>query len=201
MRVGCALIALVIVPLLVPAFVTAGDEHPDFSGTWLLNEELSDDARKLVREAILARRGQGMGEPGRGRPGGPGGDRGSWSRMGEMRDRMRQMEEGIQRLTIAQSESEMTIRNAIDREYVIFADSRKRTRKGAFGPVETQATWKKRSLVIIDEPEQGAMVTRTYFYRRDDPHLYVMVKVEGRGPVFEYQRVYDRAAEESPEKP
>ena len=95
----------------------------------------------------------------------------------------------------------MTIRNAVDREYVVVADGRKHTREGAFGPVETQSKWKKRSLVIIDKPERGAMVTRTYFYRRDDPRLYVMVKVEGRGPVFEYQRVYDRAVVEDPQEP
>jgi hypothetical protein len=201
MRIRWRRITLVIALLLVPAFVAAGDEHPDFSGTWLLNEELSDDAREKIREAIVARRRGGMGEPGRGRPGGPGGGEGGWSRMGEMRDRMRKMEEGIQRLTIAQSASELTIRNAIDREYAIVADGRKRSREGAFGSVESQATWKKRSLVIVDRPEQGAMVTRTYFYRRNDPHLYVMVKVEGRGPIFEYQRVYDRAATEDPEKP
>jgi hypothetical protein len=201
MRTGWGLITLVVLLLFVPGLVAAGDEHPDFSGTWLLNEELSDDAREKIREAIVARRQQGMGEPGRGRPGGPGGGRGGWSRMGEMRDRMRKMEEGIQRLTIAQSASELTIRNAIDREFAILTDGSKRTREGAFGSVETHAKWKKRSLVIIDEPEQGARVTRTYFYRRNDPHLYVMVKVEGRGPVFEYQRVYDRAAQEDPEKP
>jgi len=200
-RIGFGLIALLVLALLVPASAGAGDERPDFSGTWLLNEELSDDARKLVRDAIRARRGQGMGEPGRGDPGGAGGRTGAWSRMGEMRERMREMEEGIQRLTIVQSASELTIRNAIDREHVIVADGQKRTREGAFGSVETQARWKKRSLVIVDKPEQGATVTRTYFYRRDDPHLYVMVKVEGRGPVFEYQRVYDRAALEEPEKP
>lgn len=198
MRIGSGLIALVVLALLVSASAASGEDHPDLSGTWLLNEELSDDARKLVRDAIRSRRGQGMGEPGRG---GPGGGTGAWSRMGEMRERMRQMEEGIQRLTIVQSASEVTIRNAIDREHVIVADGQKRTREGAFGSVETQARWKKRGLVIVETPEQGATVTRTYFYRRDDPRLYVMVKVEGRGPVFEYQRVYDRAAVEDPEGP
>jgi xanthine/CO dehydrogenase XdhC/CoxF family maturation factor len=180
-------------PLLAVALATAfagAGERPDFTGGWRLNEELSDDARQKLREAFVARmRDRGPG----GRRGAPGGRR---RPAGEMRDRLRRMEKGIQRLTIAHDEDAVVIRNAIDREHRVVADGRTRTREGGFGPVETRAEWKRRSLVIVDRPEQGAVVTRTYFHRRDDPHLYVNVKVEGRGPVFEYLRVYDRVEEE-----
>jgi len=183
--------------LLAASALAADGKRPDFSGAWQLNEELSDDIRAKMRDAIRSRmRGGGMG--GRGGPGG-GGDRGG--RMGQARDRMRQMQEGMQRLKIAQTESEMIVVNAIDREQRFFTDGRRQTREGGFGPVEFEANWKKRSLVVIEKPEaEGAIVTRSYFFRRDDPHLYVHVKVEGRGPVFEYQRVYDRSEPSGPEE-
>jgi hypothetical protein len=179
----------------------ASDEHPAFSGNWRLNEELSDDARERMRETMRARRRGDFGRPGGGSPGEPAAGTESWRRAGEMRDRLRQMEEGIRRLRIEQSASEMIIRNALDREQKFILDGQARTRQGGFGPVETRAAWKRRSLVITDTPERGARVTRTYFFKRDDPHLYVMTKVEGRGPVFDYQRVYDRVSEEGSEEP
>jgi hypothetical protein len=190
-------VLFVVCGLLLAATTFAADKtRPNFSGTWQLNEELSDDIREKIGEAIRARmRGGGMG--GRGGPGGPPDGGG---RMGQARERMKQMQEGMQRLTIAQTESELTVTNAIDREQRFFTDGRKQTREGGFGPVEFEATWKKRSLVVIEKPEaEGATVTRTYFFRRDDPHLYVNVKVEGRGPVFDYQRVYDRTPQEEPQ--
>lgn len=185
--------------LLAATAVAADKERPDFSGAWELNGELSDDIREKMGEAIRARmRGGGMG--GMGGRGGPGGPEGG-GRMGQARERMKQMQEGMQRLTIVQTESVMTVTNAIEREQRIFTDGRTQTREGGFGPVEFEANWKKRKLIVIEKPEtQGATVTRTYFFRRDDPHLYVNVKVEGRGPVFDYQRVYDRTRTEEPRK-
>jgi hypothetical protein len=181
--------------LLAATALAADKARPDFSGTWQLNEQQSDDIREKIREAIRARmRGGGMG--GRGGPGEPGGG----GRMGQARERMRRMQEGMQRLTIAQTESEMTVTNAVERKQSFFTDGRTQTREGGFGPVKFEANWKKRSLVVIEKPEtEGATVTRTYFFRRDDPHLYVNVKVEGRGPVFDYQRVYDRTRPQEPQ--
>ncbi len=108
------------------------------------------------------------------------------------RDRMRRMEQGSQTLTILHVEPELTIRTADDRERLIYTDGRKQARTSGVGPVETRAKWKKGKLVVRDRMETGMTITRTFFYVPEDPHLYVDTEIEGRGPSFRFQRVYDR---------
>ena len=56
-------ILLLALALLLPAAaMAAGSERPDFSGTWELNEELSENPREKMMEA---RGGRGGGELGR----------------------------------------------------------------------------------------------------------------------------------------
>lgn len=170
----------------IPGEVGAGRDVSDFSGNWQLNEDLSEDPRSEMRERMEARGGgMGRGGGGMGRGGGMGDPE-------AMRDRMRRMEQGSKTLTILHVEPELTVRTADDRERVIYTDGRKQVRTGGVGPVETRAKWKKGKLVVRDRMETGMTITRTFFYVPEDRHLYVDTEIEGRGPSFRLQRVYDR---------
>ncbi len=124
----------------IPGEVGAGRDVCDFSGTWQINKDLSEDPRAKMQQRTQSRRGGGMGSGGGGR--GPG--------MGDpqaARDRMRRMEEGSRTLTILHVEPELTIRTADDRERLLYTDGRKQQRTGGIGPVETRAKWKKTRLI------------------------------------------------------
>ncbi len=178
----------------IPGEVGAGRDVSDFSGTWQLNEDLSEDPQSKMRERMESRRAGGMG-PGGGRMGRGGGSRGRGPGGGDpgvTRDRMRRMEQGSETLTILHVEPQMMILTADDRERLIYTDGRKQMRTGGVGPVETRAKWKKDKLIVRDRMETGRTITRTFFYLPQDPHLYVDTEIEGRGPSFRLQRVYDR---------
>ena len=178
----------------IPGEVGAGHDVSDFSGTWQLNEDLSEDPRSEMRDRTQSRRGGGMGRGGGGMGRG-GGGMGRGSGMGDpeaMRDRMRRMEQGSKTLRILHVEPQMTVHTADDREQLIYTDGRKQERTGGVGPVETRGKWKKGKLVVQDRMETGMTITRTFFYVPQDPHLYVDMEIEGRGSSLRFQRVYDR---------
>ncbi len=178
----------------IPGEVGAGRDVSDFSGTWQLNEDLSEDPRSKMGER-MGRGGGGMGRGGGGMGRGGGGMGRGGGGMGDpepMRDRMRRMEQGSETVTILHVEPQMTIRTADGRERLIYTDGRKQERTGGVGPVETRAKWKKDRLIVRDRMETGMTITRTFFYVPEDRHLYVDTEIEGRGPSFRFQRVYDR---------
>ncbi len=120
-------VGILVLLVSIPGDVGAGREVPDFSGSWQLNEELSEDPRSKMRqrrESTGGGLGSGRGGMGRG------------SGMGDpeaMRDRMRRMEQGSKTLTILHVEPQMTIRTADDRERGLHTDGRKQGRTGGGG--------------------------------------------------------------------
>ncbi len=186
-RGGCAAPRAIALLVLGLAFAPSGADtaRPDLSGNWQLDKELSDDPRAKIREAIEARRAAGGGGSRAGQPGG-------FRRLSELRRRMEQLEQGMQRLTISQSAAEVVIRNADDREQKLVPDGQSRIREGGFGPVETRAEWTSGGLVVTDRGQGGGTVSRTYAFKPTDPHLHVMLRIEGRGPAIDYHQVYAR---------
>ena len=180
-------LVLLFLLMPIPGLAQAGRNVSDFSGTWQLDENLSEDPQAAMSGKIESR---GGGGPGRG-----GGGMGRGSGMGDpqaMRDRMKRMARGSETLTILHVEPEVTIRTADDRERKIYTDGRKQQRTGGVGPVETRSRWKKRKLVVRDRMETGTTITRTFFYQEEDPHLYVDTEIKGRGRTIRFRRVYDR---------
>ena len=61
------------------------------------------------------------------------------------------------------------------------------------GAVELSSQWASGEFFVTRAVEGGGKVTEIYYRQRDDPHLYVVVRVQG-GPVrrkIEFRRVYD----------
>ena len=99
----------------------------NIAGSWKLNPEESDDARKKMQEA----RGGGRGSGPAGGRGGMGGGRGGYggrSRSGqseEDRARMQELVSPASMITIAQKEPEIDLTDDQDRKRAFFTDGRK----------------------------------------------------------------------------
>ena len=221
LRPGALLSALLLVAAAgLPA---AGDpaEHNDITGTWQLNEELSENPRDKMREAMSSRggrgggRGGGFGGPGGGGGfgggrggggrgggfGGPGGGRGPGGAGGanreEMQERMRALEESFQVLEINHQEPEMLVRYGEERQETIYTDGRAFDRTVGRGElVEATAKWKGKERIVVKAEGERGKVTETWEWVADAGQLWLTVKVSGSGrmPDFEYRRVYDPVA-------
>jgi hypothetical protein len=61
------------------------------------------------------------------------------------------------------------------------------------GAIETSSVWQGGEFVVTRAVDGGGKITEIYYRQMDDPHLYVVVRVQG-GPIrrrIEFRRVYD----------
>jgi len=215
---------LVLFPSPAPASESDQNERPNFSGTWQLNEEMSENPREKMGEAMRSRRGgmgggrmgggprgggMGGGPRGGGMGGGPmGGGMGGGPKgggMGEMRERMQALEERIKLLEIRHDDPVLAVRydsDDSDSEQPICTDGRSFSMENQMGEVvEAKAKWKKNQRIVVTmEREQGGKVTETYELVpvAQVERLFVTVKLtgDGRMPTVEFRRVYDRVENE-----
>jgi hypothetical protein len=170
---------------------------PDLSGTWTLNESLSQDPRTMLREAA------GKMHPGEG-DGGGGGRRGGRRGGGNGEAPGAEGEEhpggadfglGARDLHISGTATELTLASADGREQrVLHADGQKRSEeKPGVGKVETQAQWKDGALEVVTKGPKGRRKTEIFEMTHDRKKLYVLITLEGYGrmPAVTFRRVYD----------
>jgi hypothetical protein len=204
-----------------PARASAGDKAKvepstvDLSGHWVLNRELSDDAREKMREGMEGRGGRGGGPggggPGAGGPGGfgpagggMGGPGGAGERMGpppgamgdddDERESMHAIFEPAEELTVAQAASEITVDERFGRMRRLHPDGKKyKTDNGA---AEIKTSWKEGKLFVETRQPRGGGVVETWELVPDRSRVIVNVKIEGGlGPGVTLKRIYDRAKE------
>ena len=191
---GLALPILMLGVLLASASLAA--EQPDFSGTWKLNQELSDNPREKMAESMSkGRRGEGGGRGGGGMGGGMrGGEGGRGGGRAGMQERFRERQERIQQFTIVHEDPTLQFRYADDSESVFYTDGRM-TEDLEAGLLEATVSWKKsKRLEIERESVQGGEISETYELSADGSQLFVKTKMEGSGrsPKITFERVYDR---------
>jgi hypothetical protein len=61
------------------------------------------------------------------------------------------------------------------------------------GAIETSSVWESGEFFVTRAVDGGGKITEIYYRQPDDPHLYVVVRVQG-GPIrrkIEFRRVYD----------
>jgi hypothetical protein len=180
---GLALPFLTLGVLLAVASLAA--EQPDFSGTWKLNQELSENPREKMAESMSKGRGGAGG--GRGGGGRGGGREGMEERLGEREAR-------IQQIVIDHEDPTFRIRLADDSENIFYTDGRM-TEDLEAGLLEARANWKKGKRIDIErDSPQGGTITETYELSADGSQLHVKTKIEasGRMPKMTFQRVYDQ---------
>ena len=190
---------------LLPGGILASEERPDFTGSWVLNEELSENPRDKMRQAMGGGRsgGGGMGGGSRGASGMGGGGRGGsmgspGGRGGGDREAMRQRladaAAKAARLEITQGE-ELSILYADGSLRVVPVD-------GEAGNIKSH--WKGDRLVVELKGEVGRRIRETLQLAEDGAQLHVTTKMFGdlNRPTISFLRVYDAAgAEETPETP
>jgi hypothetical protein len=194
---GLALPFFTLGVLLAVASLAA--ERPDFSGTWKLNQELSEDPRDKMAESMSKGRGEGGGR--RGGEGMGGGMRGGGGGRGGgregMQERSRELEQRFQQFTIDHEDPTFRIRFADDSESAFFTDGRM-TEDLEAGLLEARGRWKKGKRIEIErDSPQGGSITETYELSADASQLFVKTKMDGKGqsPKISFQRVYDRVPE------
>jgi hypothetical protein len=191
---GLALPFLTLGVLLAVASLAA--EQPDFSGTWKLNPELSENPREKMAESMSKGRGgegggRGAGGMGGGMRGGGGGRGGG--REG-MQERLGEREARIQQIVIDHEDPTFRIRFADDSENVFYTDGRM-TEDLEAGLLEARASWKKGKRIEIErDSPQGGAITEKYELSDDGSQLFVKTKMGGNGrmPKVSFERVYDR---------
>lgn len=201
--------------LLLAAFMAIGGATqanatpPDLSGRWVLNRELSEDAREKMRDGRdgMARPGGGggAGGSGMGRPGGgggksggrsgrrppPGGDEGGRRGGDDRRAAMRAVFEAASELTITQTAREIAILETDGRLRALHPDGEKyEDSSGA----KVKARWDGERLLVTTSQERGPTVTETW--RRAGEPAQIVVELRFQPPSGQevtVKRVYDRA--------
>lgn len=207
-------IAVTIFSSISPAD-TPPEEHPDLSGTWELNEELSDDFRQKMMEARRSGRlggprsgGGGMGGGRGGFGGGMGGGRGgmgggqrggrsgNWDGERPPGEGPPGILRGIELLQIEQTASTVTIRYSDDSERILLPDGKKQESELPNGDsLVTSAVWKNDQLIVTAKRKEGGKTTEWYQSYADGERLIVKLDLPGRGrlPAIQLKRVYDLA--------
>jgi hypothetical protein len=194
-------------------------------GRWVLNPELSDDAREKMREAREKMHGSGGGEGGSwgGRGGGMGGHGGGMgghgggghgggmrghggtdggAQSGDPRESFRAAMEAANELLITPTETEVVVMEKDGRMRVFHPDGK--SRKSESGESEVKARWDAdpARLVVETKSERGPRVTETYEAAADKTRMTLVLRLEG-GPMgtISLKRVYDPAEAKKPADP
>lgn len=194
----------------------AAAQRPDLSGRWTYNAAQSDNPRNMgewgdsTGDREGRRGGYGGGGEGRGGFGGRGGygggrrgGMGGGGRMGggmsdEQRARMRQTMllafDAPATLTIAQSDSTVTLTPDTGAVAEIHSDGRKlkQTVEGG-GDLEIKGRWTGNDFVVERKVSGGGKVTEDYLKSQDGKQLFVIVDFEGTRRSVQFRRVYDAA--------
>ena len=205
------------------SWMRAAAQRPDLSGRWTYSALESDNPRNMMQRRDSAGGDRPGGYPGMGggRGGFGGGQRGFGGRRGfrggrgggggggggmsdEQRARMRQtMELAFQppaALTIASTDSTVTLTADSGAALVIYSDGRTLKQPVAGGgDVEIKGRWQGNDFVVKRKVSGGGKVSEDYLRSQDGKQLYVIVSFDGgRGRSIEFRRVYDRAASAAP---
>ena len=190
-------------------------QAPDLSGTWVLNVGESDDLQEEYRRWVTAR-GVGGSAAGGGAPATGAGDGGSGSYDvagaggrgmaavgGALLGMVERFTQNSEKLTIAQSDPEVTITNAAGQSNMVFTDGRVVESTGEDGgKTKVKTRWKKDKMIIdIDFPTrenptggiQTPSLTMTYSLDKNSRlHLASTVGIGATIPPLTVERVYDR---------
>ncbi|MEE8525054.1 MAG: hypothetical protein V3T72_14050 [Thermoanaerobaculia bacterium] len=196
--------------LLPPAFAATAD-RPDFSGTWELNEELSDDFREKMMEARQKGGGRGGGgggggfgggrggggdgfgggRGGGGGGGGFGGGRGGGGGPGggqrdpeAMRERFESMQQDIEAMTVLHQDPTVTVKYPSGAERVMNTEGEPfvyRNRRG--GAIDATGKWKGGRRFVVKTVDEGDQrkITETWEILQETGQLTITTKMSGGG--------------------
>jgi hypothetical protein len=156
--------------------------RPDLSGTWKLNEDMSEDPRKKMQEA-------GGGRGGGGGMGGGGGGGGAM--------RLRETFAAEKVLTISHKDPQLVITDLDGRQRTLFTDARRVEEDRSLSTAKIRARWNDRSIVVVTKVGERE-VTETYERAAVGARLVVTTKIDGGRAPFSYRRVYEKPPRSRP---
>lgn len=165
--------------------VASGTELPNLTGTWLLNEKLSDH------------HGSPQFPGGGGRPGNVGGTRGDLGHepSAEEEQRMNQVRQENSMLEVYHDGIELNVTNGMDVSRLLFTDGREMTIWTPEGMAQAMASWDKRTLVVQWKTEDDVL-SRLRRYTLSVDGLRLTVKEKRRLPDEDKYReitlIYDK---------
>lgn len=189
--------------LSAASLVDAEGAQPDFSGSWELNEERSDDADEKAKEArrTAVDPGSGSTRGGYGRRLPPGATPRDTESEGERRSWLSLLSgyrEAVRILRIDHAEPELRITSAMPGSAIaqtVYTDKRSFERPGSGEGNAAEASWQRggRLLVELETPD-GRAIRETWELVAEGARLLITAKLEGGRllPDVSYQRVYDR---------
>jgi len=172
-------------------------------GAWKLNHDESDDPRKRMQDARGGNSGGGgrggvrMGIPGMG--GGPygGGRRGGGNESDEDRQKMQEVVNPAQALTVAEAKKDVEIDmfDEQQRKSAFFTDGRKLQKTKDTTSQEIAAHWDGNRLVTDEKTPSGRKMSRIYELSYDRTQLYETLHLtRGRSDsTVSIRYVYDQA--------
>ncbi len=166
---------ILTVVLVIPGTVTASDDsQPNFSGTWLLNQDLSDQIQSPSPRSG-GPQGDSRGGGGRG-GGGGGGGRGGGMKQGRQnqqppaqdQNKILRLKQEISRLEIFHEAAELNITSGQDITRLFYTDGRTTSLLTERGQAAATATWQARTLIIQWQNDQGGPGRSQSFELSDD---------------------------------
>ncbi len=158
----------------------ATPEHPDITGTWVVNLELSDKPGDVVERE----------RP----PGAPGG-----REQPSDDERRSRLQIGVALLLqnsvafrVEETDSTLTLTGAEGITRTFYVDGKERERRiEGLGNVRVKARWRGDKLVIERNLEAGAKITEEFELSPDGHQLFVKMRISGGPQGLEFRRVYD----------
>lgn len=167
-------------------------ERREVAGQWVLNDDLSDDLPLLPGEAIAVARASGAVRV-QGRPSGGGAD---YRRSLRVRAALRQLLEGSERLTLADTGSRVVVTDMSGASLTVPLDGRKLELDDRGVRVEVTARWESPLLVLQRRYEDGTIVEDELVTFTEPRQLVSTTTIHngrtGEPPVV-MRRVYDPA--------
>lgn len=159
-------------------------EHPDMTGTWVVNLEESD------RPGDQVERERPPGAPTR-RPGTPPGERREGFQMG-----FAQLLQNSVAFKIAEDDSTLTLTGAEGIRRVLHPDGQERERRiEGLGNVRVKTRWKGEKLIVERTLETGVRITEIFQLASAGRQLHIELRISGGRSNIEFRRVYDAGDE------
>lgn len=203
------------VAMLAAGLVPSGSARqlPDLSGTWVLNNDESDDPREQLREVRDDPTPPSGGNAGKRRPstpragnirrtpGEPAAARSAQERDGDVEGMRIFIEMTLQparRITIAQPDSTVVLSSDGGRSVVLVTDGRLRKDSlTAETPIEITATWEESGHLLVVRRIEGREMRERYSRSPETDQLIVETHLRlVRGDPVAIRRVYDAATGE-----
>jgi len=151
--------------------------NSSMNGSWKLNTDDSDDGRKKMQQS---RGGGHTGHPsGGGYPGGGmhGGGGGGGRPSDEDREKMHEILEPSDRLTIVRKDNELDVTDAQERKLIFYTDGRKTESGKDDSYQQIPAEWKGGDLVSKEKGLRGGKLSRTFELGPEGHQLFETIRM------------------------